>query len=577
MRERKRKHNGSRTNECGAALIIVLFVMTVLLGLGNIFVMRTINERNITNREREAAKAFYAAHGGTQAGLDGLDNLINNFLNNTIASSNPSSVISYTTGRVAAGDGIGWLVFSARDNNNVPVLTQNGDQAESTVNSTAIGDNSYQYKIVIMEKSNPVTVTPNVWDFPYNYRVESTGTAGTTSSKVLLSGDFTVRIQRANFARYSLFTNSQTTQAGANVWFTERTNFAGPVHTNTRFNFALNPSGTFGDVITQTDQLARFNNLGSPVSLDAAFNGTRDVPVFNNTFTRNAGTITLSSSSQQTNMVDQADGVLDGVQTITTDGVYVPNNGSSLTGGIYVRGDATVNMSVDGGNNAVYTVTQGGTTRTITVNKTNNTTMVVGSTTNTYNGIPDGIDNVGTLIYATGGITSLAGTVQQDTQMTVASAGDMNITNNITYQNFTPGVGTPGTVGYVPPTADGTTNLLGLVSWAGNVRISTSAPNNINVHSTILARQGVLQVDNYSSGAPRGTATLLGGIISDDYGAFGTFNSSTGQQVSGYGRNFVYDTRMDVGNAPPYFPSLNTFIAFTNGITDKIVWQEGGL
>ena len=95
MRERKRKHNGSRTNKRGAALIIVLFVMTVLLGLGNIFVMRTINERNITNREREAAKAFYAAHGGTQAGLDGLDNLINNFLNNTIASSNPSSVISY--------------------------------------------------------------------------------------------------------------------------------------------------------------------------------------------------------------------------------------------------------------------------------------------------------------------------------------------------------------------------------------------------------------------------------------------------------------------------------------------------
>ena len=253
------------------------------------------------------------------------------------------------------------------------------------------------------------------------------------------------------------------------------------------------------------------------------------------------------------------------------------NNGGSLTGGIYVRGDGTVNMSVDGGNNAAYTVTQGGTTRTITVNKTNNTTMVVGSTTNTYNGIPDGIDDVGTLIYATGSITSIAGTVQEDTQMTVASAGDLSITNNITYQDFTPGVGTPGTIGYVPPTADGTTNLLGLVSWGGNVRISTSAPNNVNVHSTILARQGVFQVDNYSSGSPRGTATLLGGIISDDYGAFGTFNGSTGQQVSGYGRNFVYDARMDVGTAPPYFPSLNTFIAFTNGITDKIVWQEGGL
>lgn len=572
MRKIRQKHSASPSNNHGAALIIVLFVMTVLLGLGNIFVMRTINERNITNREREAAKAFYAAHGGTQAGLDGLDNLINNFLNDTITSSNPSSVISYTTGKVNSGDGIGWLVYSVRDAGNNPVLTQNGDQAEFAANA-AIGDNTYQYRIVMMEKSDPVTVTPNVWDFPYNYRIESTGTTGTTSNKVLLSGDFTVRVQLANFARYSLFTNSQTTQSGTNVWFTDKTSFAGPVHTNTRFNFALNPSGTFGDVITQTDQLARFYNLGLPISLDADFNGTRDVPVFNNTFTRNTGTITLSSPSQQTDMENQARGG----QTFSSNGIYVPNNGSSLTGGIYVRGDGTVNMSVDGDTNAVYTVTQGGTTQTITVNKTNNTTMVVGSTTNTYNGIPDGIDDVGTLIYATGSITSMAGTVQEDTQMTVASAGDMSITNNITYQDFTPGVGTPGTVGYVPPTADGTTNLLGLVSWGGNVRISTSAPDNVNVHSTILARQGVFQVDNYGSGSPRGTATLLGGIISDDYGAFGTFNGSTGQQVSGYGRNFVYDTRMDVGNAPPYFPSLNTFIAFTNGITDKIVWQEGGL
>jgi hypothetical protein len=27
------------------------------------------------------------------------------------------------------------------------------------------------------------------------------------------------------------------------------------------------------------------------------------------------------------------------------------------------------------------------------------------------------------------------------------------------------------------------------------------------------------------------------------------------------------------GKAPPYYPSLSTFIAFTNDITDKLVWQ----
>ncbi|MBI5150810.1 MAG: DUF4900 domain-containing protein [Candidatus Omnitrophica bacterium] len=561
-------------NNRGAALVIVLFLMVIFLFLSDIFVLMTLHERNMADVERESAKAFYAAQGGAQSGLNGLDNLINNFLNNTIASSNPSSVIGYTTGRVNSGDGIGWLAYSVR-NNNVPVLTQNGDQAEYSANGTA-GDNTYQYKIVMMEKSDPVTVTPDVWDFPYNYRIESAGTTGTTSAsgEVLLSGDFTIRVQRDNFAKYSLFTNRQTLPGGTiNVWFTNMTSFAGPVHTNSRFNFALNPSGRFDDIIQQFEQTARFYNNGSSILLDADFNGTRDVPVFNNTFTRNAGTVTLSSSSQQTDMENQAKGG----QTFSSNGIYVPNSGGTLTGGIYVRGDATVNMSLDGNNNAVYTVNQSGTIKTITVDRSSHTTTVVDSQTNTYNGAPDGVDGVGTIIYSTGSITGLGGTVQRDTQMTVASASDMVITNNVVYQDYTPGSGTPGTAGYVPPTAAGTTNLLGLVSWAGNVRIATSAPNNISVHSTILARQGVFQVDNYNSGAPRGTATLLGGIISNDYGAFGTFNGATGQQVSGYGRNFIYDERMEVGNAPPYFPSLNTFIAFTNGIADKIVWQEGGI
>ncbi|MBI5416186.1 MAG: DUF4900 domain-containing protein [Candidatus Omnitrophica bacterium] len=557
-------------NNRGAALVIVLFLMVIFLFLSDIFVLRSIHERNMATVERETAKALYAAQGGAQTGLDGLDNLINNFLNNTIASSNPSSVIGFTTGRVNAGDGIGWLAYSVR-NNNVPVLTQNGDQAEYSANG-AVGDNTYQYKIVIMEKNDPTAVSTDIWDFPYNYRIESAGTAGTMSGEVLVSGDFTVRVQRDNFAKYSLFTNDQTTQSGSYVWFTNKTYFAGPVHTNARFNFALNPSGTFDNQIRQRDQLARFYNNGSPVSLDANYNGVRDVPVFNDTFSRNVSAVTLSSPTQQTDMENQAKGG----QTFSSNGIYVPNSGGSLTGGIYVRGNATVNMSVDGSNNAVYTVNQSGTTKMITVNRTNKTTTVVGTQTNTYNGAPDGVDGVGTLIYSTGSITGLGGTVQRDTQMTIASASDMVITNNVVYQEYTPGSGTPGISGYVPPTADGTTNLLGLVSWAGNVRIGTSAPDNISVHSTILARQGVFQVDDYNSGSPRGTATLLGGVITDDYGAFGTFNGSTGQQVSGYGRNFVYDQRMEVGNAPPYFPSLNTFIAFTNGIADKLVWQEGG-
>jgi len=109
------------------------------------------------------------------------------------------------------------------------------------------------------------------------------------------------------------------------------------------------------------------------------------------------------------------------------------------------------------------------------------------------------------------------------------------------------------------------------------VKIGTSAPANVQVHGTVLAMSGVFEVENYNDTGvgPRGTATLLGGVIQNNYGAFGLFNGSTGQQVSGYGRNFVYDQRMQQGYAPPYFPSLSTFIAFTNDIADKTVWREG--
>jgi hypothetical protein len=65
---------------------------------------------------------------------------------------------------------------------------------------------------------------------------------------------------------------------------------------------------------------------------------------------------------------------------------------------------------------------------------------------------------------------------------------------------------------------------------------------------------------------------MLGGTITDKYGAFGQMDQS-GNPIHGYGRNFVYDERMLQGKSPPYYPTLTTFIAFTNDISDKLVWQ----
>jgi hypothetical protein len=98
----------------------------------------------------------------------------------------------------------------------------------------------------------------------------------------------------------------------------------------------------------------------------------------------------------------------------------------------------------------------------------------------------------------------------------------------------------------------------------------------VDIHSILMAKSGVVTVDDYDTLAPRGAVTVLGGVISNNYGAFGMMNPGTGDLASGYGRNFVYDTRMETSTTPPYFPTLNTFIAFTNDIEDKLSWQQGG-
>ncbi len=558
-------------NNKGVALVISFLVIIVLLALSGILVLTTITEKQYAKREVEQTQAFYVAEAGGNVALEQLDDLINVRLKTNLNNMSPSGALSLV--QMYIDDGVAFLLATVKDSGGNPLLTQNGNKAEYAMGPISLGNGTYSLKIIMMEKSDPVTLATNTWDFPYIYQIEATGGSGGLSKRILLNGDFTIRVQKDNFAKFALFTNEQETPSGTNVWFTDNTNFDGPVHTNKRFNFALNPSGTFNDGVTQTEQSARFYNSGYPVLLDDDHNGTRDVPTFNAGFQRDQDNISLASLTQKQAMIDQ----VSGGATYFSDGIYLPGNGTDLAGGIYVQGNSSISLGVDGNNNAIYNITQGSVSKQITVDAVNNQTIVAdGSTTTTYSGLPNGIDGAGTVIYVDGAIQSLGGTVQESTQLTIATENNMYIQDNLTYADYTPGSGTPGTSSYVPPTAEGAENILGLVSWGGNVYVGNSAPDDVAIHGTILAKEGIFAVDDYDDygvGA-RGTATLLGGVITDNYGAFGLFNGSTGQSLSGYGRNFVYDKRMREGNSPPYFPTLSIYTAFSNDITDKIVWQQ---
>jgi len=561
----------------GIALILTLFVIVILITLSCVFVLSTINEKRVTLREGYSSKAFYIAEAGSHFGLDKLNTFINEYMRETLNAMSSNSVENMFVDLSAPEseyDSLDFLMDNTLDGPTT-IFSLSGSQAQHSIDATSLGDGTYATKISVSEKSPAVNVELAKWDFYYNYTIESTGLVQDSIITILLSGDFIVRVQKDSFSRYALFTNHQRTEAGSPVWFNNNTTFNGPVHTNDRFSFALNPSGIFNDVVTQAQQAARFYNNNFPILADANYNGTKDVPTFNDSFYRGQSAIALSSLTQKQEYIDQ----VDAGEVFVDVGTYLPNNGVNLTGGIYVKGDFDIALSVNGSNNAVYTIHRSGYSYEIVIDRGNNQTTItdIDSNVSTYQGIPDGADDIGTVIFVEGNIESLSGTIQEDALLTISAENNIQIQNNILYSDYTAAEGLPGDVDYVPPTAEGTNNLLGIVSWSGNVSIGTGAPDDINIHATILAKEGFFDVADFDDTVvgERGVATVLGGIISDGYGAFGTFNGSTGFIESGYSRNFVYDQRMSSGSNPPYFPTLDVYTALSSDITDKIVWSGG--
>jgi len=390
---------------------------------------------------------------------------------------------------------------------------------------------------------------------------------------VVSAGNFQIQVERQSFANYALFTGTHTITSGTRVWFTSNTNFTGRVHTNERFAFAFSPTFSNGPVSCVEDSVYYYNN-GSPLLLEADHNAPNDTPVFGAGFQRGAPSITLPE-----NAFDQLASTVGGPASTNSelrtslglppggtpppDGIYVPNDGASLTGGIYIQGNVTDIMPyVDASDNQCYQIVHSdGSAANIVVDVDQNQTTIDSIT---YAGVPNGA------IYVAGGVSSFGGpnrtmggesppAIESETAMSLFSEGDVVITRDIVYEDD-------------PVTVIDATNVLGIFTPDGDIRIGASAPDDVVIHSTLMTSDdnGVVQVDDYQNGSPRGTATILGGVISSYYGAFGTFNSSGHR--SGYSRNFVYDQRLNGGIAPPFFPTTTIFMPATSNV-NPITWS----
>ncbi|MDR7414940.1 MAG: DUF4900 domain-containing protein [Armatimonadota bacterium] len=294
------------------------------------------------------------------------------------------------------------------------------------------------------------------------------------------------------------------------------------------------------------------------------------------------------------------------------DGVYLPvddrnNNGTSdpgepLLGGIYVQGDLrslTISNCPPGTPGYPYCPASGtdrayyrfehanGQVVTVEIDRVTNRTTVTNPSwpdpqTRTFQGVPKGFQGSdifpnATVIYVhgrigTGSGNGLWGQVEEREQVMIAARGDVYITNHLRYER-------PPNI-YDP--TDNPTNILGLYTPRGRIRIPTGTPNDLVLQGVFMAGQpgvddGVRseQVVEGLCGRPaQGKLNLLGGLISEYAGVSGCADSG-GRLVSGYADNYRYDRRLSRGFAPPYFPTTTLPQIQAQGLAgQKPRWQE---
>ncbi|MCL5774549.1 MAG: hypothetical protein M1536_09295 [Firmicutes bacterium] len=244
----------------------------------------------------------------------------------------------------------------------------------------------------------------------------------------------------------------------------------------------------------------------------------------------------------------QITAALGGMQTPTSQGVYLPNNGSSVSGGIYVMGDLeNLNFKVDGNGNQTIEFYQeeehGHATRktTVTLNPASNTTTIQYNwkgQTATYQGIINGV------IFTNGdvGVASVGGTIGSRLTLVTPPNNEVEIKGHIRYKDD-------------PRTNPNATNVLGIVS--GNIIIDDNAPANLEVDAVMLAGNpsgnGSFYYGNWDRRGPKGNLTIFGGLATQQSGPVGTYNPD-GSVITGYKKIYNYDTRLSLF-PPPYYPT----------------------
>ena len=487
---------------------------------------------------------------------------------------------------LAAAEAGAWTAKSSLENMSTPpTTTQSGSGSLSTGDSFV----TYSYTTTPL---TPPTGYPNLLLF----RIVSTGTTAEGGSVKAV-----MQVSPTNFAKFA-YAERVALPGG---WMTTGMRYNGPVHSNDTLSIYWDKSTghpIFGDVVTSAQSSVNWWDAAHTPQTTTDWQNIFDagqpaleLGVKPLTFPSTSrlqqnrawvGGLNIASSDTTTNPSPACP---------TTTGVYVNQlNNNTVPAGIYIVGQCSINfvnntsgtVSSDGSGNQEIDITQGTTITKVIVNRATNTTTIqkTGDANPTsLTGVPNG------MIYCTDNITGIQGDVV-DNRVSVNGSGTAtgivatnswtvatNIASNKTitvsgdlyYHAYHALANNPNDL---PPASstDPSTLCAGMLGLYGyDVQIAGTQPT-YNIDAVVMAANGsngTWQNANptyTTSGGAVGNMYLTGGVINDESGLFGYFNSSTGAIVEGHTEHYTYDPRV-VYMPPPFFP--------TTGGYNVVAWQ----
>jgi Domain of unknown function (DUF4900) len=631
----------------GIAIFTALILMVVVAGILTLLTTGLVNEMRSSSDDAAIVNTLMLARGGATMGDAILRNGVKDDLRDIILAANIPNTTSWAFGTIPTGQTLPTDSSVVSDLNTkiaTPLQAKINlrlcpGNIQSTFNPTNNSSTNISLRIhvtsgLVCGKSLPngiklpsgryIETQRNAYALPFVMVIEAS--TGQYKRSIAIQGEYQFNVAARRLSEFALLTNYHQNIAQSPIWFTNRTLFDGPVHTNQHFRFA--GPAWFGDTITSSGCTVITATASDPCTTKnpgAYFNSTQrtnaqDIP--NNPMTVNGITPRVENGADwsaryvkiPTSSVDQkaaakAVDALTGLPTGNSPGLYINGNiyslklwaGNNQRNALqkvsgqwspspapfqYIEYCSTStrtscklfrqSVDVDGSKKFCNLVAPGSPPPSVApenIPDVNSATGLSNWDCNTpFNG----------LIYVDGSVGRFSGPARVPSnssdpnnappalasfaQITLASLGQTRITGDLKYEDL-PCTGYPtevnGTINRASCTNLTAQNVLGIYADDEKILIGNqnndatlNAPENVTINAVMMSGAKEVAVENHDQGQPRGCANILGGIIENYYGAFGTFSGNNA--TSGYGRCFTYDKRLKNDLAPPYFPTSDT-------------------